>query len=145
MKTIVIISISALCIAFFSCSQKNNAELIVGKWKYDHLELPQAMDVTEMTEKDKIGLAVAGSMISSITLEYFTDKTFEMSMPGLGKGSLSGTYELINVGKYIQTSSTEPGETEPLTDKQEITLLTTDSMKLKNTPEGLVMVYNRLK
>ena len=128
-----------------SCITKTKDELIVGKWQYVRMDLHELTNGQEMDMKDQFALSIYEGQLKSTTMQYYKDKTFESKM---GDNALSkplfGTYKLINDGKYIEETKTNPINEKTTTERSEIIELTSDTLKLRSE-EGLTVVLCKIK
>ncbi len=81
-------------------------------------------------------------LMSGYTMEFFSDKKYKFTLEDYGSGH-SGTYQFVENGKYIETTSVLADEQSTI-DKQEILLLSADSLKLAPADKPVV-VYSRVK
>lgn len=129
--------------AALSCNDPDTTstpgEMIVGKWRYVRLEIPDAMKALA-EPLDQMKLMEFEGMMKMTTWNYFKDGTFKLmvegSMIGAGEG---GTYTLINDGRVIE-QRTEGKDGKAKVEEQSIVQLTEDTLKLGKPGHYVVLV-----
>lgn len=131
MKTIQLIVMAVLCAALSGCTETPK-EMIVGKWKFDHMELNQPLNSDEM--KNDMAIAMAESQFRSLSLEYFEDGTCVTSISG--KEAVHSTYWLESNDTYLCGKKEDGGET----DRTSILRISSDTLVLGDEKGGIVLV-----
>lgn len=127
--------------------------LIIGKWTNARLKPLNGKMPSAREQRD---LAAANAVFSKIILEFYKDKTYEISGgPGNEQiKSLNGRYEFINDGKYIILSpdtSRTPDVTEfdKIFGKMQILVISDSSLQVRikneNADDGMDVDYSRAK
>lgn len=136
-------SLFLLTTCFISCIQQSRDQLIVGKWKFDHIDIGSMTKGRELSPSDELELSFAESMLKGLIMEFFNDKTMDMSLAtGLfGGGTVSGTYRFESDFKYLITEFKKKSGQDKI-ERKEILSLTNNELVLKDN-KGIVYVYKK--
>ncbi len=132
--------LSCFTAMLISCAQPAVDESIVGKWNYDHVDFKATANNQNISDYERENLAETAMKIKSMNLEFFKDKTYDMSL-SMERGDVAehGSYAIEGDGKYVAaTKKSKYGD--DVTERWEIVRLTDDSLTIISA-KGAYVVY----
>lgn len=128
------VSVTTIFFVLLSGCSSSPSELLVGKWKFDHME----MNVPEGKSDFKTNLAIsmAEMQFSKVTMEYFADGTYETSVTDGNGQAAHGKYWLESDDKYICTKK-DNSDNEKRT---QIVRISSDTLVIGDEEGSIVMV-----
>lgn len=122
--------------AFVACTgsvpSKAPSELILGKWRFEKMRLPEAAKI-QMNESDQAQFAMMQNQFQSLRYNFFKDGTYSLDMEltdEFGRNMQRGTYQLVNDGAILNTSPDASSSKDSKSSSLRIVLITADSLLL---------------
>lgn len=129
-------------IAFVACTgsepSKAPSELILGKWRFEKMRLPEAAKI-QMNEMDQAQFAMMQNQLQSLRYSFFKDGTYSMDMEltdEFGRNMERGAYQLVNDGAIITTSPEASSSKGSKSGSLRILRITADSLILGDDDRG---------
>jgi hypothetical protein len=123
------------------------AELIVGKWQFEKVELPKA-DLDRLESHERAQLAQMQLQLKMMRYNFFNDGTYSMDMElseEFNENMQRGNYRLINDGAVLVTEYTKENSNKTKTSEMSVLRLSADSLLLSEKKDQGSMLFLRSK